>query len=137
MRWEAAIPSDLPTLKVDPVRLAQAEGNLVSNAIKYTPEGGKVAIEAGANRTAVWIKVNDSGPGIGREELDRIFTPFYRGQSGGRFPQGMGLGLSIAKDLIIAHGGRLEVESSPDGGSCFTLWLPIAPDGATFAKLNR
>jgi len=68
--------------------------------------------------------VHDSGPGIPPEEQERVFTPFYRGSVGSRFPQGMGLGLSIARDLVNAHGGSIELDSTPGAGSTFTIWLP-------------
>lgn len=125
LHWEATIPTALPTVEVDPDRLAQVLGNLLSNAIKYTPPGGTVSVGAGVEDGAVWIRVSDTGPGIAPEEQARIFTPFYRGRQAHRFPRGMGLGLSIARDLAIAHGGRLEVESTPGLGSHFTLWLPL------------
>lgn len=125
--WQAAIPAALPTLEVDPDRLAQALGNLLSNAIKYTPPLGTVSLSAGVEREAIWIQVSDTGPGIAPEEQERIFTPFYRSGSGRRFPKGLGLGLSIARDLVVAHGGRLEVESTLGHGSEFTIWLPSNP----------
>lgn len=125
LRWEVALPSDLPTITVDSDRLAQALGNLLSNAIKYTPAGGIVSVGAGAEDDSIWIRVSDTGPGIALEDQDRIFAPFYRGDSARRFPQGMGLGLTIARDLAIAHGGRLELDSAPGQGSQFTLWLPL------------
>lgn len=126
LRWETIIPSDLPTLEADPDRLARALGNLLSNAVKYTPAGGGVSVEAGVEDGSAWIRVNDTGPGIAPEEQERIFTPFYRGDASRRFPQGMGLGLSIARDLVAAHGGRLEVHSTLGQGSRFTIWLPLA-----------
>jgi two-component system sensor histidine kinase BaeS len=126
LRWEVTLPSDLPTLDIDPDRLAQAVGNLINNAIKYAPIGGTVSIEAGTEAAQAFIRVSDTGPGIAPEELDRIFMPFYRGHMGRRFPQGMGLGLTIARDLVIAHGGRLAVESTPGQGSRFTIWLSLA-----------
>jgi signal transduction histidine kinase len=125
LEWRISIPAGLPVISADPDRLAQAVGNLVSNAIKYTPSLGSVTISAGAEADAVWLRVSDTGPGIPTEEQERIFTPFYRGLSSGRFPQGMGLGLSIARDLVTAHGGRLTVESTPSSGSRFTIWLPL------------
>ena len=125
IQWQETIPPDLPTLEIDPDRLAQALGNLVSNAIKYTPSGGMVSVEAGTAATGTFIQVNDTGPGIPTEEMERIFMPFYRGRTGRRFPQGMGLGLAIARDLVMAHGGRLQVESAPGQGSRFTVWLPL------------
>ncbi len=66
----------------------------------------------------------DTGRGVPLDEQDKIFIPFFRGRHAGRFPEGLGLGLPIARELAEAHGGRLEVESSPGKGSSFTLWLP-------------
>ena len=125
--WEASLPSDLPGVLADPDRLAQALGNLLSNAIAYTPPGGKITLAAGAGAGEVWIRVTDTGPGIPLAEQRRIFTPFYRGRRSGRSPSGMGLGLSIARDLLEAHGGRIELASQPGRGSQFTLVLPVAP----------
>jgi signal transduction histidine kinase len=122
--WQTNLPQDLPSIYADPVRLAQVVGNLVSNAIRYTPSGGSVFVAAGAEDRQVWVRVEDSGPGIKEEERERIFTPFYRGDQGRRLKEGMGLGLSIARDLAQAHGGRIEVESKPGSGSRFILWLP-------------
>jgi signal transduction histidine kinase len=110
-------------IEIDPDRLAQVLGNLLSNAIKYTPAGGAVSFEAGLDNGDVRLRVSDTGTGIEPEEQGRIFEPFYRSQSD-RFPEGLGLGLAIAQDLIEAHGGRLEVESQPGQGSQFTAWLP-------------
>ena len=125
LQWQVTIPSDLPALEIDPDRLAQAVGNLISNATKYTPSGGMVSVEAGTEAAQMFIRVADTGPGIPAEELEHIFMPFYRGRTGRRFPQGMGLGLAIARDLVIAHGGRLEVESALGQSSRFTVWLPL------------
>lgn len=125
MQWQETLPPDLPTLEIDPDRLAQAVGNLISNATQYTPSGGMVSVEAGTKATEMFIRVSDTGPGIPTEEMEHIFMPFYRGRTGRRFPQGMGLGLAIARDLVIAHGGRLEVENALGQGSRFTVWLPL------------
>jgi two-component system sensor histidine kinase BaeS len=125
LKWEATIPADLPTLDVDPDRLAQVVGNLLSNAIKYTPPRGTVSLDAGVEGKEAWIRISDTGPGIAPEEQERIFAPFYRSQPGRRFPQGMGLGLSIAYTLVAAHNGRLELDSTPGLGSHFTVWLPL------------
>ena len=126
LTWIVSILPDLPTLDVDPDRLAQILGNLLSNAIKYTPRGGTVTLAAGVEAREAWIRVSDTGPGIGPEEQARIFAPFYRSQQGRRFPQGMGLGLSIAYTLVSAHGGRLELDSVPGQGSHFTVRLPLS-----------
>jgi two-component system sensor histidine kinase BaeS len=130
--WQISIPENLPALEVDPDRLAQVVGNLLSNAVKYTPSGGTISIEAGTTEEeGAWIKVSDTGPGIDPEEQERIFEPFQRSQRGRRFPQGMGLGLTIARDLVTAHGGRLAVKSEPGRGSHFTVWLPPKPVSQT------
>ena len=131
LSWQSNIPADLPMMEVDPDRLAQAIGNLINNAIKFTPQGGTVTMDAGIQANEVWIRVQDTGPGIPVEDQGFIFTPFFRGRTETRFPQGMGLGLSIARDLIIAHQGRLEFESTPGEGSCFTIWLPKPPETQT------
>jgi two-component system sensor histidine kinase BaeS len=125
LEWQTQIPADLPMIEVDRLRFAQVIGNLLSNAIKYTPSGGWVNISAGRNDGALWIRVADNGPGIPEEEREKIFQPFYRGDQGRRIKQGMGLGLSIARDLAIAHGGTIELETQPGIGSAFTIWLPL------------
>jgi two-component system sensor histidine kinase BaeS len=126
LQWEVAVPADLPTLEVDPDRLGQALGNLLSNAIKYTPTGGTVSVSGAMTEDMVWIRVSDTGRGIPLEDQERIFTPFYRVHRPDDPNQGTGLGLSIARDLVVAHNGRLEVESTPGQGSHFTLWIPLA-----------
>src|SRR6266508_2739084 len=125
LKWEQRIPSDLPTLSADSVRLGQIIGNLTSNAIKYTPAGGTVSITADTQEDEIFISVRDTGPGIAPEEQEKIFTPFYRGTQSDRIKQGMGLGLTITRDLVVAHGGRLELESALGLGSQFTVWIPI------------
>jgi signal transduction histidine kinase len=112
-------------LEADPFRLAQAIENLASNAIKYTPRGGTITISAGAEKETFWVKVSDTGPGISPDEEDKIFTPFYRGDQKRRIKQGMGLGLSIALDVVTAHGGEICLDSIVGEGSDFTIWIPI------------
>ncbi len=126
LEWVVEIPDDIPVVQIDPFRLGQVIGNLASNAVKYTAAGGLVSITAGAEGNEVWIRVLDSGAGIPFEEQEKIFEPFYRGDYGKRVKQGMGLGLSIARDLVAAHGGRIELQSEPGRGSQFTLWLPLS-----------
>jgi signal transduction histidine kinase len=125
LHWKADVPQDLPPVELDAERMAQAVGNLLSNAIKHTRPGDEVAVSARRNGMQVQITIADSGPGIAPEEQNRIFEPFYRGKQQARFPQGLGLGLTIARDLITAHEGRLDVESAPGAGSTFTVSLPL------------
>jgi len=124
LTWHSHIPLNLPSLDIDPDRMAQAVGNLVSNAIKYTPSGGTVTVSAGESETAVWIQVEDTGPGIEPDEQEHIFEPFYRSSRQRRFPQGLGLGLTIAKEIVVGHNGRLTLHSTPGQGSTFTIHLP-------------
>lgn len=125
IRWQADIPAGLPPLFGDPLRLAQVTGNLLSNAIKMTPPGGAITVSSGSGEGKLWVRVADTGPGIPPDELEVIFEPFYRGQAGARVDRGMGLGLSIARSLVEAHGGELQVESRPGAGSAFTFSLPL------------
>jgi len=125
--WEMNIPKTLSSVIGDPLRLNQVLGNLLSNAIKYTPSGGKIRIEAGQTKDSLWLSVRDSGPGIAPEVQEVMFEPFVRGSQSTRFPQGMGLGLSIARELVEAHGGRLQLESELGAGAKFTVWLPLTP----------
>jgi signal transduction histidine kinase len=122
--WEVDV-AGLPTLWIDPVRLDQALGNLLSNSIKFTPVGGGVKVRGLVGEAEVVIAVEDTGPGVEPEDRAHLFT-FYHGRQGTRFPQGMGLGLSIAHDLVEAHGGRVTFETPPGGGACFEIHLPLA-----------
>ena len=123
--WQTDIPPDLPQISADPNRLASIVENLVSNAIKYTQQGGLVSVNAHVEGEEILIGVKDNGSGIAADEQQKVFEPFYRGNQGRRFKQGMGLGLSIARDLVEAHGGRITLESAPGQGSQFTIHLPI------------
>jgi two-component system sensor histidine kinase BaeS len=126
--WQVDISADLPAVQMDPDRMAQALGNLVSNAVRYTPAGKTVRVSAGAvDGKALVLQVADSGPGIEDEEQRKVFKPFFRGKAAKRFSDGMGLGLTIAQDLAQAHGGELTLESQPGQGSTFTLRIPISP----------
>ena len=122
LTWELVVPDTPYMFEIDADRLEQALGNLLSNAVKYTSEGS-VSVEARFEKDHAAIGVRDTGPGIDPSERAKIFEPFYRSRHDRRFPQGMGLGLSIARDLVVAHGGRLDFESTPGQGSLFTIVL--------------
>ncbi len=123
--WKERMPESLPPLTIDAQRMAQVIGNLVNNAIKYTPSGGSVWVESSADAKYWRLSVHDSGAGIHTDEIEKIFLPFYRGDTGRRIKQGMGLGLTISRELAAAHGGELKVESTPQRGSSFTVTLPL------------
>lgn len=108
----------------DPARIRQVLSNLVSNALRHTPEGGRVEITARRGPGVVVLAVTDDGSGIEPSHLPRVFDRFYRA---GSRPGGAGLGLAIAKRLVEAHGGRVEVTSAPGEGSTFAISLPV-PD---------
>ena len=109
---------------VDPVRLGQALGNLVDNAVKYTPRGGKVEVSAEKQGDRVLIAVKDTGAGIGSEELPRIWDRLYRADQS-RSQKGLGLGLSLVKAIVEAHKGKVMVSCEPGKGSTFTVSLPL------------
>lgn len=111
-------------LRVDRARMQQAIGNLLGNAIKFTPEGGRVVLEGSAEKGAALFRVRDSGVGITADRLPHVFEQFWQGQTGDR--SGVGLGLAIAKAIIEAHGGTIAVESTVGKGSTFTITLPTA-----------
>jgi signal transduction histidine kinase len=125
LKWQTDLPADLPMISADPLRLASAIENLVSNAIKYTHPRGMVSVSAAVVGAELLIQVKDSGSGVASDERQKIFEPFYRGDQGRRFKQGMGLGLTIAHDLVEAHGGHISLESEPGKGSQFTIHLPL------------
>jgi signal transduction histidine kinase len=112
-------------LRADRRRLQRALANLIDNALKYTPAGGRVEVLLSGNAERVEIAVRDSGPGIPPQELPHLFERFYRGDRSRHLP-GNGLGLSLARAVAHAHGGEIRVESSPGTGCTFTLSLPAA-----------
>jgi signal transduction histidine kinase len=111
------------TLVADRNRLLQALANLVDNAIKYTPSGGKVRVQAVRQDSTIRVTVCDSGVGIPTAELDRVWDRFYRGDES-RTQRGLGLGLSLVQAVVKAHRGRVEVASEPGHGSQFVVHLP-------------
>jgi two-component system sensor histidine kinase BaeS len=112
----------------DPGRLAQIIDNLLSNALRYTPSGGKVSVELTQRNGKAVLVIADTGTGIAGENLPYIFERFWRGeQSRARHTGGAGIGLAIVRELVRAHDGRIDVQSKPGQGSRFTVTLPAAP----------
>jgi heavy metal sensor kinase len=123
-----AVTVDLPPsceASVDPTRMRQAFGNLLDNALKYTPDGGAVTITASQENGRAIVHFRDTGMGIPPEEQGRIWERLYRGDKS-RSQRGLGLGLSVVKAVVEAHGGAVTVSSAPEQGSEFTVNLPAA-----------
>ena len=115
-----------PSINADPGRIEQILGNLLTNALHHTPDGGQITIDVQCTATQVQISIRDTGPGIPEEVLPHIFERFYRGDhSRARSEGGTGLGLSIARRLAEAHEGEIEAANHPQGGAVFTLTLPV------------
>ncbi|MEO7003645.1 MAG: HAMP domain-containing sensor histidine kinase, partial [Ktedonobacterales bacterium] len=126
VRLEVDLPLSLPLVLADGPRIAQVARNLVTNAVKFTPAGGRVMVSASATHDAVLLRVADTGVGIPAEHLPKIFDRFYqvgnttiRGRA-----QGQGLGLAIVQIILDGHGGAITVESEPQAGSAFIVTLP-------------
>ncbi|MCI0397085.1 MAG: ATP-binding protein [Chloroflexi bacterium] len=115
------VAPDLPAVDVDPDRIGQVLGNLVSNALRYTPAGGEIVLSAENGRQAVTLKVQDNGSGIATEDLPHIFDRFYRADKSRSYNGESGLGLAIARSIVEAHNGRIAVASAPAQGTTFTL----------------
>lgn len=120
----ADLADGLPPVRADANKITWVLTNLVSNALRYSSEGGRIALSAGAAGLFVHVSVHDDGPGIPKEYQASIFEKFV--QVAGRDSGGSGLGLAICKEIVRAHGGTIWVESSPGGGSTFTFTLPIS-----------
>ena len=122
LRILVEVPEELGLVEVDKGQLHRAVGNLLDNAIKFSPQGGTVTVRAyREDEGAVRFEIEDEGPGIPPQDLPRIFDPFYKGKSG---KAGSGLGLAIAKSIIEAHGGRIWAETSPRSGTRMIFTIP-------------
>jgi signal transduction histidine kinase len=120
----ARIPPELPLIDIDPLRIREVITNLLTNAVRYSPDGATVNVEAEAATDAITIRVRDNGPGISADDLPHVFDRFYKGARSG----GSGLGLTIARNLMTAHGGTIAAESREGAGATLTITLPIASE---------
>jgi signal transduction histidine kinase len=129
---ELNLPSEAITIVADPVRIEQAISNLMSNAVKFTPDGGRILVSLSRDQGEALIEVRDTGIGIEPEFLPRVFERFSQAHSGiNRRYGGLGLGLAIAREMVEMHGGKMTAESEGWGrGSAFTIRLPLTKAGA-------
>ncbi|HET7612649.1 MAG TPA: HAMP domain-containing sensor histidine kinase [Gemmatimonadaceae bacterium] len=120
---EIAPAADGLAVRADPLRVSQVLGNILGNALKFTPERGRIVLRASSNGRQVRIDVIDNGPGISASDLEHLFDNFWQAQRNDN--RGVGLGLAIAKSVVEAHGGRIWCESTPGKGTTFSFTLPI------------
>jgi len=124
IQLESSVDPEL-VARADRVRFKQIFYNLVNNAVKFTPEHGRVRVEASHSVDTLRFSVTDTGIGIARDELELIFEEFRQGETTASNKEGTGLGLAIAKRLVESHGGKINVQSKPGAGSCFSFILPV------------
>jgi signal transduction histidine kinase len=129
VRLEVFPPERHRSVSADPLRVSQIVGNLLGNALKFTPADGQVTLRAAAQGGAIAFQVRDSGPGIPPEHLEHLFDKFWQARPTDH--RGAGLGLAIARGLVEAHGGRIWAESELGSGSTFTFTVPVAPPRAS------
>jgi signal transduction histidine kinase len=129
---------DLQPVFADPKSIEEIFNNLISNAINYSPDGGEVRVSARRAGGQIHIQISDDGIGIPPEELPKIFDKFYRVKHPKtRTVTGTGLGLPIVKRVVEAHHGTIDVESVPDKGTTFTVWLPALSRGDQVPDVRR
>ncbi len=115
------VPDDLPPVMIDAVRIRQVLNNLLSNALGHTPSGGLIEASVGTTGdAAVWVQVRDTGSGMSDEEVERAFERFEKGPES----RGSGLGLTIARSIVVAHGGEIQALSRPGVGTAIRFTLP-------------
>jgi signal transduction histidine kinase len=117
----AEIDDALPQTEIDPVRIREVLSNLLANAVRYTPRDGSVRVGASASDGRVRVSVRDTGPGIDTDLLPHVFDRFYKSEES----RGAGLGLAIAKSLVVAHGGEIGATSVPGQGTEMSFTLPV------------
>jgi two-component system sensor histidine kinase KdpD len=122
---EVQVQEGIPPVNADPDMMGLAVRQLLGNAIKFSPPGSVIAISAHLSDEVVTVRVRDQGPGVPSDEAEAIFERFYRGRRAQEWTPGTGMGLSIAREIITAHRGRLWVENLPEGGAQFSFTLPI------------
>jgi signal transduction histidine kinase len=135
LRLEGRFPEFLPAINCDRDRILQVFANLIGNAIKFTPKGGTITVGAEPRDDEIRFSVADTGPGIPEDEIPHLFESFWQARAGGG--EGTGLGLTICKGIITAHGGRIWVESERGAGATFYFTLPLADSGAASSDDSR
>lgn len=123
--FHVEISDDLPILKYDNIRISQVFDNLISNALKYSPETTPILIQATLHQQWTLVQVKDEGIGMTQEQVARAFDKFYRADMTDTSVRGIGLGMAIVKNIVTRHGGRIWIESEPQTGTTVSLMLPL------------
>jgi two-component system sensor histidine kinase KdpD len=134
---ELDAPADLPAVLADASQVERVVANLVENAAKYSPAPGTIRLTACTHGDEVRLQVDDQGPGVPVEYGEEIFKKFYRLPGAQGAAPGTGLGLTISRRIVEAHGGRIWAENRPGGGARFTFTLPVAPTGWANGTVSR
>ena len=125
---EVWLPSSLSPVWADEDRLRHVLFNLFNNALKWTPDGGRITLSAAEQDGFLHVEVQDTGPGVGEEDIETLFEPYRHGKGDGPRPLGLGIGLSLCKTLVELHGGKIWAASHAGKGSTFGFSLPLAPE---------
>jgi len=120
------LPPSLPLVWADKDRLEQVITNIVSNALKFTPKGGTITLQAKGNDSGLLVEIQDTGIGIPEKNWRDVFESYYRVEGGMQHRSGLGLGLALCKTIVEAHGGEIWVESEEDKGSTFSFTIPVS-----------
>jgi signal transduction histidine kinase len=129
LQFESSV-AEVPKLNVDGTRLELVVSNLLSNALRYSPPGGKVKFNLTVEGKNLHISVSDTGPGLSPEQLEKLFQRFARGQGNRESLEGAGLSLYVSKAIISAHGGRIWAQSALGEGTTMHITLPLVPEVA-------
>lgn len=129
IQFTTHVDDNLPSLQIDERKFQQAVGNIIDNAVKFTPRTGRIELRAECRDDCISIVVDDSGPGIPLNQREKVFERFYQANEGSGRSDGLGLGLAIAARVAVAHGGRVAAEESPLGGARFVLMFPVTTIG--------
>jgi two-component system, NtrC family, sensor histidine kinase KinB len=128
VRLESSIDPPAPQIRADPLKLSWVMSNLIANALRYTPSGGKISVSLSGTAAGARLRVTDTGPGIPAQVREHLFERFAQWRVNGSEPGSAGLGLAIAKEIVDAHGGRIFVDSELGQGTSFTVELPVSPE---------
>jgi NtrC-family two-component system sensor histidine kinase KinB len=134
VQLDSSIDQPAPQIHADPLKLSWVISNLIANALRYTPAGGKIAVSLSRTRAGARLRVSDTGPGIPPEVREHLFERFAQWRVNGSEPGSAGLGLAIAKEIVDAHGGRIFVDSELGHGTSFTVELPASPEEVSNGK---